>query len=224
MERTEHRLDALVLRSRSRPAPPGPATTDALLARVRDDGLDALRWTAAARTLQARAGFARRALGGDWPDLSDEALLATLEDWLGPLLSRASSLAGLRRVDLTTVLRGLLAHRLHELDRVVPPTVRVASGREVAVDYSSDPPTIAVRAQELYGTATHPSVAGGRVPLTVEVLSPAGRPVQVTADLPGFWSGSWAEVRKEMISRYPKHDWPADPATAEPSTRARRGR
>ena len=106
----------------------------------------------------------------------------------------------------------------------MPATVTVASGREVAVDYDTDPPTIAVRAQELFGTTTHPTVAGGRVPLTVEVLSPAGRPVQVTADLPGFWAGSWAEVRKEMISRYPKHDWPADPATAEPSTRARRGR
>jgi ATP-dependent helicase HrpB len=224
LDRTERRLDALVLASTSTRAEPGPTVTDALLARVAADGLGLLGWTAAARSLQARAGFARRFLGEGWPDVSDDELLATLDEWLAPRLGRASQLADLGRVDLLDVVRGRLGHRLHELDQVVPTKVAIASGREVAVDYDTDPPSISVRAQELYGTTVHPTVAQGRVPLTVELLSPAHRPIQVTADLPGFWAGSWAAVRKDMISAYPKHDWPADPATARPSTKARRGR
>lgn len=222
--RTERRLGALVLASStSRPAP-GPATTAALLGRVRERGLAVLAWGEAARRLQARIGFARRVLGEDWPAVDDDTLLATLDDWLGPRLTGATGPADLGRVDGAGVLRSGLGHRVADLDRLVPERVTVASGRAVAVDYSGDGPTIAVRAQELYGTTTHPAVAGGRVPVTVEVLSPAQRPVQVTADLPGFWTGSWAAVRKEMIAAYPKHDWPADPTTAPPSTRARRGR
>ncbi len=223
-ERRERRLDALVLRRTSGAPPVGPATTTALVDRVRDDGLTLLGWTDKARALQEQAGFARRFLGGSWPDLGDEALQASVDEWLAPLLGRATSARDLRKVDVLAVLRGFLGHRRHELERVVPARVAVASGREVAVDYDTDPPSIRVRAQELYGTTAHPSVADGRVPLTVEVLSPAGRPIQVTADLPGFWAGSWAAVRKDMISAYPKHDWPADPAAATPTTRARRGR
>ena len=223
-QRAERRLDALVLDRAVGPAPAGTRTTAALLDRVREDDLGLLGWTKAARTLQERAGFARRFLGDPWPDLSDEALLAGVDEWLAPLLGRATSRADLRRVDVLAVLRRRLGHRLHELDRVVPARVTIASGRTVAVAYDHDPPSISVRAQELYGTTVHPTVADGRVPLTVEVLSPAGRPIQVTADLPGFWTGSWAAVRKEMISAYPKHDWPADPTAAEPTTRARRGR
>ena len=223
-ERRERRLDALVLQRSSGAAPAGPATTAALVERVRDDGLDLLGWTDKARTLQQRAGFARRFLGETWPEVSDGALRASVDEWLAPLLGRATSTRDLRKVDVLSVLRGRLGHRGHELDRVVPAKVAVASGREVAVDYDTEPPSIRVRAQELYGTSTHPSVADGRVPVAVEVLSPAGRPIQVTADLPGFWAGSWAAVRKDMISAYPKHDWPADPASATPATRARRGR
>ena len=222
--RTERRLDALVLRSSTARPAPGPATVDALVTRVADGGLGLLGWTPKARTLQARAGFARRFLGDPWPDLGDEALAASVDEWLVPLLGRATGRGDLARVDVLAVLRGRLGHLLHELDRVVPARVAVASGREVPVDYDTDPPAISVRAQELYGTEVHPSVASGRVPLTVEVLSPAGRPIQVTGDLPGFWTGSWAAVRKDMISAYPKHDWPADPVAAQPTTRARRGR
>jgi ATP-dependent helicase HrpB len=224
VERTAVVLDALTLSSTDRPAEPGEATTAALVDRVVTEGLGVLRWTTAARTLQARAGFARRHLGDPWPEVDDDALLASVDEWLAPRLHRATRWADVQRVDLLDVLRGLLGHRLHELDQAVPPTVLVPSGRPVAVDYASDPPSIRVRAQELYGSWRHPTVANGRVPLTVEVLSPAQRPIQVTADLPGFWAGSWAAVRKEMISAYPKHDWPADPTVAEPSTRARRGR
>lgn len=223
-ERRERRLDALVLRTSSGPPSPGPATTTALVERVQDRGLGLLGWSDRARALQERAGFARRFLGAAWPDVSDEDLLAATDEWLVPLLGRAGSRRDLGKVDMSAVLRGRLGHRLHELDRVVPAKVTVASGREVAVDYDTDPPSIRVRAQELFGTNIHPTVAEGRVPLTVEVLSPAGRPIQVTADLPGFWAGSWAAVRKDMISAYPKHDWPADPAAATPTTRAHRGR
>ena len=223
-QRDERRLGALVLASTVGRPDPGPATVAALVARVRERGLDLLGWSPAARRLQARAGFACRFLGPPWPALDDEALLATLEEWLAPLLGRATGAGDLAAVDVLAVLRGRLGHRLHELDRAVAPAVTVASGRSVAVDYDTDPPSIAVRAQELYGTTVHPSVAAGRVPLTVEVLSPAGRPIQVTADLPGFWQGSWASVRRDMISAYPKHDWPLDPATAVASTRVQRGR
>jgi len=223
-QRRERRLDALVLQTSSGAAPAGPTTVAALAERVRDDGLDLVGWTDKARTLQERAGFARRFLGDPWPDVGDDALRASVDEWLVPLLGRATGRADLRKVDMLAVLRGRLGHRGHELDRVVPAKVAIASGRAVAVDYDTDPPSIRVRAQELFGPSTHPAVADGRVPLTVEVLSPAGRPIQVTADLPGFWAGSWAAVRKDMISAYPKHDWPADPSAASPTTRARRGR
>jgi ATP-dependent helicase HrpB len=202
-EVVERRLDALVLSSRTRRPEPGPATEAALRTR-----LDLLAWTPAALALQARVAFARRVLGDDWPDLDDAVDLTGVTD--------------LRRVDVLAALRSRLGHRIVELDRLVPTKVKVASGREVAVDYTTDPPSISVRAQELYGTTVHPTVAG--VALTVEVLSPASRPIQVTADLPGFWSGSWAAVRKDMISAYPKHAWPADPSTAEASTKVRRTR
>jgi ATP-dependent helicase HrpB len=111
------------------------------------------------------------------------------------------------------------------LDRLAPRTVTVASGRAVTVDYGGDAPVIATRVQDLYGTTVHPTVLDGRVPLVVHLLSPAGRPVQVTADLPAFWAGSWREVRKELAGRYPKHQWPLDPSTAEPGRPGgRRGR
>ncbi|HEX2046910.1 MAG TPA: ATP-dependent helicase HrpB [Acidimicrobiales bacterium] len=210
--RVERRLGSLVLAGTERPAPPGPSTTGALLARVRATRLGALRWTDRARALQQRAVFARRTLGDDWPDLSDPALLATLDDWLAPLLGGATSRADIDSVDVLAVLRRQLGRRLRELDRVVPATLVVGRGRQVAVDYSGDQPAIAVRVQDLFGTTTHPTVAGGKIPVVVHLLSPAGRPVQVTTDLPGFWAGSWHAVRKEMAGRYPKHAWPADPA------------
>ncbi|HEU5149984.1 MAG TPA: ATP-dependent helicase HrpB [Iamia sp.] len=210
---TERRLDALVLsRTETRPEA-GPATTAALLDRVRAVGLDLLRWTDAARDLRARAVFAAGRRAG-WPDLTDAGLLADLDAWLGPLLAGARSRRDLEAVDLVTALRARLGYPwLGELDAVAPRTVRLGSGRDVPVAYGPDGPTIAVRAQQLYGTTVHPTVDEGRVPVVVHVLSPAGRPVQVTADLPGFWSGSWAEVRKEMAGRYPKHPWPPDPSS-----------
>ncbi len=222
--RTERRVGALLLSAVDARPRPGPEVDQALLDRVRADGLDRLRWTDAARGLQGRAVFARAvgagrlADGETWPDLGDEALLADLDDWLAPFLSRARGRADLDRVDVLAALRARLGHPwLHRLDVVAPATVAVASGRAVRIAYDGGTPSLHVRVQELYGTRIHPTVDEGRVPVVVHLLSPAGRDVQVTADLPGFWAGSWVDVRKDMAGRYPKHDWPTDPASATPS-------
>jgi ATP-dependent helicase HrpB len=211
------RLDGLVLGTVESPAPPGPATMAALIDHVRASGLDALPWTDAARSLQARVAFLRRTLGEEWPDLSDSVLLATAEEWLAPLLAGATGRADLDALDLAAVLRRRLGHeRARQLEELAPATVPLASGRSVRIDYSGEHPTAAVRVQDAFGTTHHPTVARGRVPVVLELLSPANRPVQVTSDLPRFWAGSYAAVRKDMAGRYPKHPWPADPAEAEP--------
>ena len=215
--RIERRLDGLILGESEGPAEPGPATAAALLARVRATKLAILGWTPAARSLQARAAFARRTAAegsGEWPDLSDAALLASLDQWLAPLLGKATGRADLEAVDMAGVLRRMLGHRLAELDRAAPAAITLVGGRTVPVDYHGDRPAAEVRVQDAFGTTTHPTVGG--VPVVLSLLSPAGRPIQVTADLPGFWSGSWADVRKDMAGRYPKHSWPANPATASP--------
>ena len=217
--RSERRLGAIILATRSGRAEAGDATVAALVDHVRDTRLVALGWRDRDRALQTRLGFARAAFGDAWPAVDDDALLASLDQWLGPRLHRATGRSDLERIDLGLVLRDLVGHhRLPELDRLVPTSVTVASGRSVPVDYTGEQPSIATRAQDLFGTTVHPAVAGGHVALVVHVLSPAGRPIQVTADLPGFWAGSWADVRKDMAGRYPKHDWPTDP-TAAPSRR-----
>jgi ATP-dependent helicase HrpB len=213
--KVERRLDNLVLGETEGPAEPGPSTTAALVARVRSTRLAILGWSPAARSLQARVKFAGtcRESGagkGEWPDTSDDALLATLDEWLAPLLGNASTRHDLERIDMTPVLRRLLGHRVADLDRVAPTAIVFTGGRQVPVDYSGDRPAAAVRVQDAFGTTTHPAVGG--VPVVLSLLSPAGRPIQVTSDLPGFWTGSWADVRKDMAGRYPKHPWPADPA------------
>jgi ATP-dependent helicase HrpB len=205
--RVERRLDNLVLGETEGAAVPGPATTAALVARVRSTRLEVLTWTPAARSLQARARFAGRA--GGWPDLSDEALLGRLDEWLVPLLGKAVGRADLESIDMATVLRRMLGPLVTELDRTAPATIAFASGRQVPVDYCGDQPAAAVRVQDAFGTTAHPTVGGA--PVVLSLLSPAGRPLQVTSDLPGFWKGSWADVRKDMAGRYPKHPWPVDP-------------
>ncbi|MCB0970402.1 MAG: ATP-dependent helicase HrpB, partial [Acidimicrobiales bacterium] len=140
-------------------------------------------------------------------------LLATLEAWLVPMVPGLRSAADLRSLDLTAALGARIDHdQRRELDRRAPVSLQLPSGRTARLDYRPDGPRLSTRAQDLYGTTVHPTVDDGAVPVVVELLSPANRPIQVTADLPGFWAGSWAEVRKEMAGRYPKHDWPADPA------------
>jgi ATP-dependent helicase HrpB len=219
--RTERRLGALVLASTVGPAEPGDATIGALLDRVRATRLDVLGWSRSSRVLQTRLMYAHRALGDSWPGVSDDALLASLDEWLAPRLHDITRRAQLERIDMGQLLRDLVGHhRVHQLGSVVPTTFTLANGRSVSIDYGGEQPTIAVRVQDLYGTSTHPSVADEKIPLVLQLLSPADRPVQITADLPGFWAGSWTEVRKDMAGRYPKHDWPMDPASATPRSGA----
>ncbi|HEY4377837.1 MAG TPA: ATP-dependent helicase HrpB, partial [Acidimicrobiales bacterium] len=175
-QRTERRLDALILSTSVSRSVAGEATTAALVDHVRAGHLDLLRWTAAARGLQVRVVFAAHAMGGDWPDVSDEGLSMSLDEWLAPLLGRATSRADLTRIDMTTVIRGRLGHQAaRDLDRVAPTAFTLDGGRSVPIDYADGTPRIATRVQDLYGTTTHPTIADGRVPLTVHLRSPAGR-------------------------------------------------
>ena len=219
---TERTLDALVLDTSRATARPGPDTTAALVARAMATGLSVLGWTASARNLQARVDWARKALGEGWPDVSDQALAGRANEWLGDALRRAGSRADLAHVDPAGAIRAILGSRVRELDRLVPATIELAGGRRLPVDYTDDRPRMSARAQDLYGTAVHPTIADGTVPLTVEVLSPAGRPIQVTADLPDFSRGSWRQVRKDMVARYPKHAWPENPINVQPARPGRR--
>jgi ATP-dependent helicase HrpB len=218
---TERVLGALVLGANRTAAPSGPETTAMLVAHAASTVLAPLGWSPAARTLQARLGWARTAFGESWPASTDQALVADVGAWLTPLLGGATGKADLQRIDMAGVICSRLGSRVADLDRLVPNAVLLASGKRAPVAYDGEHPRIAVRAQDLYGTAVHPTIANGRIPVTVEVLSPAGRPIQITGDLPGFWNGSWAVVRREMATRYPRHHWPDDPTTAAPGQRPR---
>ncbi len=222
VERIEGRLDRMLLEERTERPAPGPAATEALVERVRTTRLAALPWTPATIALRERVGFLRRVVGEPWPDWSDAALLGHLDEWLTPHLVGATGADDLARLDLGVLLRSQLPWPDGaRLDELAPAEIELASGRRVLIDYGpaargEGGPVLAVRVQDLFGTRVHPTVADGRVPLVLRLLSPADRPIQVTSDLPGFWAGSWAAVRKEMAGRYPKHQWPDDPATAEP--------
>ncbi|MFF5854083.1 ATP-dependent RNA helicase [Streptomyces sp. NPDC012751] len=191
----------------------------ALLDGLRRDGLGLLRWPAEARALRQRLAFLRARLGEPWPDVSDEALHARVDEWLEPELSRARRRADLARVDAGQALARLLPWASGEaarLDELAPERITVPSGSRVRIDYG-DPgrPVLAVKLQEMFGLRETPAVAG--VPLLVHLLSPAGRPAAVTADLASFWADGYRAVRAELRGRYPKHPWPEDPATAEPT-------
>jgi ATP-dependent helicase HrpB len=210
----ERRAGALVLDRRvSRPTP-SAAVTAALVAHALAGGLADLGWSPSTRALQRRAQWAAAHLG--WPPVDDAALAERADEWLAPALAGATSLADLRRVDPAAGIAALLGALRRELDRVAPAALTLG-GRRIAVDWSGDAPVVSARAQHLFGVTTHPTLGG--VPVVVELLSPAGRPLQRTADLPGFWAGTWKEVRKEMAGRYPRHPWPADPASAKPPSR-----
>jgi len=210
------RLGSMLLDEQFRPAVPGAATVAALLERVRATRLTVLNWTGAATQLRRRMGFASAKLGGDWPAVDDKTLLATSSDWLAPYLHHAASRADLANVDVAMVLTALLSwDQQMQLAAQVPATLETAAGRPAVIDYERDNPTVSVRVQDMFGTRTHPMIAND-VPLTIELLSPADRPIQITNDLPGFWAGSWTMVRKELAGRYPKHHWPVDPAAATP--------
>ncbi|MFZ1341294.1 MAG: ATP-dependent helicase C-terminal domain-containing protein, partial [Paracoccaceae bacterium] len=158
----------------------------------------------------------------DWPEITDEALLAWPDDWLLPHLAGLRSAAELKALDLAPLLRALLSwDQQTTVDRLAPARFTTPLGREIAIDYDGEYPAINVRLQEMFGVTDHPCVGISRLPLRVTLLSPAQRPVQTTLDLPGFWATSYAEVRKDMRGQYPRHPWPEDPTEAEPTLRAK---
>ncbi|MBA7476211.1 ATP-dependent RNA helicase HrpB [subsurface metagenome] len=186
-------------------------------------GLDRLPWSKAAKQWRDRVMFLRKAEGESWPDLSDAGLIARRDDWLVPALYDKTALKDISAGDLSDALMALLPWEMRaRLDREAPTHFEAPTGSVLAIDYEAEQgPTIAVRLQELFGLNTHPSIAAGKVPLVLELLSPAQRPVQVTRDLPGFWRGSYAAVRSDLRGRYPRHPWPDDPASAVPTRRAK---
>jgi ATP-dependent helicase HrpB len=186
-------------------------------------GLDRLPWSKVAKQWRDRVMFLRRAEGDSWPDLSDDGLIARRDDWLVPALYDMIALKDISAGDLSDALMALLPWEMRaRLDREAPTHFEAPTGSVLAIDYEAEQgPTIAVRLQELFGLNTHPSIAAGKVPLVLELLSPAQRPVQVTRDLPGFWRGSYSAVRSDLRGRYPRHPWPEDPANALPTRRVK---
>jgi ATP-dependent helicase HrpB len=218
------RFDRLVLESRPLGKPDAALARAALLEGVRALGLEALPWSEGQQQWRARVACVRAwlpALG--LPDVSDAALLATLDHWLGPFLHGKTRLAQLSGEELGEALRAPLDHAQRQgLERAAPQAITVPSGMQRRLQYTPGaPPVLAVKLQELFGLADTPCVAEGRVPVVLHLLSPAGRPLQVTQDLKGFWQRTYPEVKKEMKGRYPKHPWPDDPWSATPTHRAK---
>ena len=219
----QRRLGAITLARQPVQKLDAEALVAALLAGVEKHGLALLPWGEAAQSLRDRASFAL-AHGLEIADLSDDALLAGLADWLGPALTGKRRLTALDDADLAEALRSHIGWAgTQALDRFAPARLSTPAGSSHAIDYAADGgPAVEVRVQALFGLTRHPMLADGRVPLTLRLTSPAGRPIQVTRDLPGFWAGSWADVKKDLKGRYPKHSWPDDPLAAPPTLRARR--
>jgi ATP-dependent helicase HrpB len=217
----ERRLGAITL-ARS-PLDDPDATVTALLAGIRSEGLGLLPRFEATASLRARVRWCREVVGDPWPDLSDPALLAAVDEWLAPHLRGVRNAAGLGRIDVHHALRTLLPWPLpQKLDELTPTHLTLPTGDGATIDYSGEHPIASVKMQEVFGLLESPRVLGGRVPVVLALLSPARRPLQVTSDLAGFWKGSYGQVRSEMRGRYPKHDWPEDPSTAAPSRGVRR--
>ncbi|MFO1210111.1 MAG: ATP-dependent helicase HrpB [Amaricoccus sp.] len=215
-------LGAIALEDRPWPDAPADRVAAALVEGIRGLGLEALPWTPAARRLAARVEWARAHGAPGLADFGPEALAEGLDDWLAPFLGGMTRAADLARVDLMAALEARLDHAARaDLDRLAPAAVTAPTGTRLPVDYSGGQPKVSVRLQEMFGTVRHPT-AGAQVPLLVELLSPAGRPLQTTADLPGFWASSYGDVRREMRGRYPRHPWPEDPAAAAPTRRTKR--
>lgn len=216
------RLGAITLAERMLPPPTGADADRAVLDAVRQHGLSLLTWSKEAQTLRQRLGWLHRGLGAPWPDMADDALTERLDDWLLPYLAGASSFAAIDAGVVSAGLGSLVPHDLQRrIDTLAPTHFDAPSGSHVPIRYDGEWPVLAVRVQELFGLDRHPSIANGAVPLTLELLSPAHRPIQTTRDLPGFWRGSWADVRADMRGRYPKHVWPENPLLATATARAK---
>ncbi|GEO86541.1 MULTISPECIES: ATP-dependent helicase HrpB [Alphaproteobacteria] len=216
------RLGAIVLDETPLARPTGPDAAAALAEGVRQLGVSALPFSKAAGQLRQRIGFLHRTIGEPWPDVSDEALLDTLDDWFIPYQTSARGFDDIAPGTLFDGIVGLLPHGLQrELDRLAPTHFTAPTGQNHPIRYDGAEPILSIRVQELFGLKTHPAVGGGKLPLVLELTSPAHRPIQTTRDLPGFWAGSWKDVRADMRGRYPKHPWPDNPADAMPTSRAK---
>ncbi|OQW37562.1 MAG: ATP-dependent helicase HrpB [Nitrospira sp. SG-bin1] len=220
------RLGAMILTEETISSPDANKITDILLEAIHKHGLEVLSFSRPLQQWRARVMWLRRIddTQSEWPDLSDETLLLTLDQWLGPYLTGITTLERVRRLDLTAPLHALLTYeQSRRLDRLAPTHLIVPSGSRLPIDYEqSESPVLAVRLQEMFGSQNTPCIADGKVPLVLHLLSPAGRPVQVTQDLGGFWRRAYADVRKELRGRYPKHHWPEDPMAAVPTAKAKR--
>jgi ATP-dependent helicase HrpB len=217
------RLGAIVLASETRPVPSGESTSLALAEGLAGLGIGRLPWTKAHLQLRDRVMFLRAAGDTDLPDLSDKALAETVSEWLAPFLAGRTALTQLGPDALGEALDALLPWNLRQrLEEEAPTHFEAPTGERHAIDYEGEgAPILAIRVQQLFGLKEHPSIACGKLPLTLHLLSPAHRPIQITRDLPGFWRGSWAHVKADMKGRYPRHPWPDDPAGALPTARAK---
>jgi ATP-dependent helicase HrpB len=221
-QRKTARLGAITLSEQMLPPPSGEAADMAMLDAVRAHGLGIVGLPKEAEVLRERLGWLHKGLGDPWPDVSDAGLMDRLADWLLPWLNGASDLSRIPGQSFAEGLRALVPHDLRrKIDTLAPTHFSVPTGSSIPIRYEADDPVLAVRVQELFGLKEHPAIAGGKVPLLLELLSPAHRPIQLTRDLPGFWRGSWKDVRSDMRGRYPKHVWPEDPANAAPTARAK---
>ena len=221
--RRARKLGAIRLAEQNLTIEPTLEATQLLAEGAASRGVARLPWTQAQSQLRDRVAFLRAAEGEEWPDLSDAALAATAAEWLAPHILGRTSLSAIEPADLDAALDALLPYALRRrLDEEAPAFFETPAGSTIALDYAAaNGPLLSVRVQELFGLSRHPTLALGRVPVTLELLSPAHRPIQTTRDLPGFWKGSWNEVKKEMKGRYPRHVWPDDPASALPTRRAK---
>jgi ATP-dependent helicase HrpB len=224
--RQELRFRQLVLAEEVIQRPDPELSVPAMIEGIRSMGIGCLPLPRASDSLLTRIEFLRRVLpekeAAGWPDCSDHGLMSELESWLGPYLTGILRREHLARLDLHSILSARLDYaQMKELDRLAPTHLSVPSGSRVPIDYGSEPPRVAVRLQEVFGLMQTPRVGGGRVALALELLSPARRPVQLTSDLESFWARGYAEVRKELKGRYPKHYWPEDPRSAVATARVR---
>ena len=221
--RRVRRLDAIVLANEPLPVIASEETARLLAVGIAKLGLGCLPWSKTQIQLRHRVGFLRAAGEDEWPDFSDEELGKTAMEWLAPYLGVKTKLSEIGADDLGSALDALLPWTLkRRLDEEAPTHFEAPTGNRHAIDYeTAGAPALHIRVQELFGLTYHPSIAGGKLPLTLHLLSPAHRPLQVTRDLPGFWKGSWTAVKAEMKGRYPRHPWPDDPAAAVPTSRAK---
>jgi ATP-dependent helicase HrpB len=225
LSRRERRLGSILISEGPISKPDEGQIMGAMLEGIRQAGIGSLPWDKKTRRFQSRVNFLHK-LKSDFPDFSDDTLLKNLTDWLAPWLGGMVRLEHLKRLDLKAALTAMLSFEEQQaLDRLAPTHISVPSGSRIPIDYeSSDKPLLAVRLQEMFGLDQTPAIAGGKVRLTLHLLSPANRPIQVTKDLAGFWQKTYFDVKKDLKGRYPKHYWPDDPLQAKPTNRAKRRR